>query len=103
MVWRLFQAIVIVSVIWMYHEISIEDGTQEQAGLAFLIGLFVAWVLTTLLTRAAELVLRLWARLRAPRRRPAHIAQPEGQICSPPATDRFPGELLQYLPRRRIG
>src|SRR4051812_17189320 len=103
MLWRVFQIAVIIGIVWMYHEISIEDGTPEQLHIAFIIGGFLAWFLTILLTWWSDLILRLWARLSAPRSRATHIGQSERQIGGSYAPLRLLGETLQDRTRRRVG
>lgn len=103
MFWRMFQIAVIIGVVWMYHEISIEDGTPEQPHIAFIIGGFLAWFLTIVLTRWSELILRLRARLSTPRSRATHIGQPERQIGGSHASLRLLGETFQDGARRRVG
>ena len=103
MFWRVFQVAVVVGFVWLNHERWLEDGGEENAHIALLIGTFFAWFFTIMLNRWAELLLRLWARLSAPRPRPPHIGQAQRQIGSTSSPLRFLGETLQDRPRRRVG
>ncbi len=103
MLWRVFQAAIIIATMFMAYSMSIEDGEPLRLELAFLIGIFVAMMATVAVSGTMQLLGRLWRGLAAAcAGRAPHIAKPESQQSRAIAPLRLGSQTLQKATGRRV-
>lgn len=99
--WRLYQATVIVGAFYADYETSTASGVAPRPAMALIGGIIVAASSTVCFTALFDNCRKLLAAIT--RRRAAHVAEAQRQNGSLPTVGREVSQLLQDLPRRRVG